>query len=60
MDMENRTSWVAVENADITAVGRAMVELLEREEKRPGINSVYRAAVMTARVALDNLCRCFW
>ena len=60
MNMENRTSWVDLENADITAVGRAMVELLEREEKRPGINSVYRAAVMTARVALDNLCRCFW
>ena len=58
--MENRTSWVDVENADITAVGRAMVELLEREEKRPGINSVYRAAGMTAPVALDNLCRCFW
>jgi hypothetical protein len=52
--------WVDVENADITAVGRAMVELLEREEERPGINLAYRAAVMTARVALDNLCRCFW
>jgi hypothetical protein len=37
-----------------------MVELLEREEERPGINLAYRAAVMTARVALDNLCRCFW
>ena len=60
MNMENRTSWVDVENADITAVGRARVELLEREEKRPGINSVYRAAVMTARVALENVSLCFW
>ena len=60
MDMENRTSWVDLENADITAVGRAMVELLKREERRPNINSAYRAAVMTARVALENVSLCFW
>ena len=60
MDMENRTSWVDVEDADITAVGRAMIALLKREERRPNINSAYRAAVMTARVALENVSLCFW
>ena len=60
MNMENRTSWVDVENADITAVGRAMVELLEREEKRPGIDLAYRAAGTTARVALENVSLFFW
>jgi hypothetical protein len=54
------TTWVDVENADIAAVGRAMVELLEREEARPGVNRAYQAALVAARVALDNLCLCFW
>ena len=49
---------------DITAVGRAMVELLRREEERhqipADINMAYRAALVAARVALDNVCRCFW
>ena len=49
-----------VETVDITAVGRAMVELLEREEARTNINPAYRAALVAARVALDNVCRCFW
>jgi hypothetical protein len=53
-------SWLNVETADITAVGRAMVELLRREEERPGINMAYRAALVAARTALDHVCRCFW
>ena len=50
----------SVETVDITAAGRAMVERLRREEERPGINLAYRAALVAARVALDNVCRCFW
>jgi hypothetical protein len=45
---------------DITVVGRAMVEILRREEERPGINLAYRAAIVAARTTLDNVCRCFW
>ena len=53
------TTWVDVEKADIAAVGRAMVELLEREEERPGVNLAYRAALVAARTTLDHVCRYF-
>jgi len=49
-----------LDSHDITAVGREMVALLRQEEERPGINLAYRAALVAARTALDNVCRCFW
>jgi len=51
---------VNLESVEMTVIGRHMVELLEREEERPGINLAYRAALVAARVALDKVCRYFW
>ncbi len=60
MNLESVNITVDLGSVDITAVGRAMVKLLKREEKRPGNNLAYLAALVAARVALDNVCRCFW